>query len=123
MLTERVGSCQHLSEHYPSLLAGLLGSPEQSVQTMARFKSDWYVYCEARKVNAPDVLSLCERSSLDTSVMSHFARLCKRGGWVVTAEVRARVEVFFHGVMQEDIVEDSLGKVRDAEYRDASSRI
>ena len=88
---------------------------------MARFKKDWLVYCEARKCAAGDVVSMCQRSSLNTSAMSQFVRLCKRGGWKITPEVKKRVEVFFHGVMQEDIVEDSLGKVRDTEYRDASS--
>ena len=123
LLSERCGSSVYQSDHYPGLLAGMLGSPEEAEQTMGRFFKDWSVYCEARKVNAPDVVMMCERSSLNTSAMSQFARLCKKGGWKITAEVRERVEVFFGGVMQEDILEDSLGKVRDTEYRDQSSRV
>lgn len=85
LLTERIGSCQYLSAHYPGALAGLLGSAEQKKRTL------------------------------------QFARIAKRGEWRFTQDVHVRV--FFDGLNQEDILEDTLGKARDTEYRDASSRV
>lgn len=122
LLSERAGSCGYLSEHYPGPLADMLGDKASQIASMKRFEHHWTVYCEAKKITAPDIVDLCTRSSLNTSAMEQFGRLCKRARWKVTPEVLERIRVYFGGVMQEDIVEDSLGKVRDTEYRDASSR-
>lgn len=49
--------------------------------------------------------------------------MAKAANWVVCPEFQKKVELIFGGMCQEDILEDSLGKVRDAEYRGGSSRV
>lgn len=122
-LSERSASCQYSSNHYPGILGGLLGDETEQKQTFERFKADWIAYCEAKKSNSPDVQRMCALSSLHTRAMEQFARLAKQADWRVSAAVRERARVYFGGINQEDILEDSLGKVRDTEYRDASSRV
>lgn len=123
LLAERAGSCQYASEHYPGILAGLLGSAEEKQQTLARFKDDWETYCMARKSRSPAVQKICDRSSLDTRVMHQVARIAKKDDFSMSQDLLDRVLIIFGGINQEDILEDTLGKVRDTEYRDASSRV
>ena len=123
LLTERASSCQNYSNSYPCVLAGLLGPATEASATMLRFKEHWESYCACRAVQSPALQRMCSRSSLNTRVMESLARLAKESQWTLTPALAARVRIIFGGLCNEDILEDSLGKVRDCEYRDASSRV
>jgi hypothetical protein len=123
LVTERAASCQFHSGSYPGLLAGMLGDEGNQAATMATFKAHWEAYCCARDCQLPKVQEMCRRSPLNTRPLEQLARIAKASNWQVCNEFRHKVELIFGGLCQEDIVEDSLGKVRDTEYRDASSRV
>lgn len=77
LLSERSCSCQYLSESYPGILGGLLGTDDDQLMTLARFKSDWEAYCAARMSRAPEVQAACTISSLATKAMEQMARIAK----------------------------------------------
>ena len=124
VLTERCSSAMYLSEAYPCALAGILSPDKETAETtLRRFQKDWECYCAARKSCIVVVRDMCKRSTLNTRGMEGLARLAKRGDWEVTEELKYRINSIFSGIGTEDILEDSLGKVRDAEYRDQQSKV
>ena len=122
LLAERAASCQRYSTSYPLLLGGMLGDESEIIATIAKFKIDWEAYCSARCCKIDVVMTACDRSSLNSRAMEQTARYAKRAGWMREPAFEQRVRHIFNGVNNEDLVEDTLGKVMDAEYRDCASR-
>ena len=85
------------------------------------FKHDWESHVAAKTGMLPAVVKICDRSTLITRPVETTARIARRGDWQVTAEMKQRGKHIFGGMGNEDILEDSLGKVRDAERRDGTS--
>ena len=123
ILSERCSNALAMSDAYPGTLAGILGNSEQQCAAMERFKTDWLAYCDARASSISVVRKMCHRSTLNTRGMEQLARIAKRAGWVANEELTRRVAYIFDGIGTEDILEDSLGSVRDAEYRDQQSKV
>lgn len=111
LVTERAASCQFHSGSYPGLLAGLLGDDASQLATMDMFRRHWGAYCSARACLLPKVQAMCLRSPLNTRAMEQLARIAKSSDWAVTSAMKEKVEIIFGGLCQEDIIEDSLGKV------------
>ena len=123
MLTERAGSCQSHSVLYPLCLAGLCGAAEHQKNTLSSFKLDWASYAAAKEVTLPTVVAACARHTLNARAMEQTARVARQGDWTPTSALLTRARRMFGGVGCEDLIEDTLGKVRDAEHRDASSKV
>ena len=123
LLTERIGSSFSHTMLYPMCLGGLNGTHEQQVATLSKLKRDSEGLVALRACKLACASKAARRHTLNTPAMSQTARIARRSNYKPSAELATRGQHLFEGIGNEDILEDTLGKVRDAQNRDGTSKV